>query len=89
MSTRGVQRRPGRLMLGTDWYAMRLDGSGMKRLTKMNSNQKSDPENLGIPQVATTIAMSPTGEFMLGEVQLSLAKQSGLSRVVRLTCQHP
>ncbi len=89
MSTHGVKRRPGRLMLGTDWYAMRLDGTGMKRLTEMNLNLKSDPENQGIPQVATTVAMSPHGDFMLGDVQLSLAKQSGLSRVVHLTCAQP
>ncbi len=88
MTTHGIIRRPGRLMLGTDWYAMRLDGSGTKRLTTMNSLRKADPENQGLPQVATTVTISPTGDFMLGDVQLSLAKQTGLSRVVRFTCPH-
>ena len=86
MSAYGAQRRPGRLTLGTDWYAMRPDGSGTKRLTKMNLNAKSDPENAGYPQVATTVAISPSGDFMLGDVQTKLAKQNGMSLFVRLVC---
>ena len=73
-------------MLGTDWYAMRLDGSGTKRLTEMNLNRKGDPENAGIMQVATTIAVSPSGGYFLGDVQDSLVKQTGLVRVVRFVC---
>jgi len=87
MSTKGVNRRPFRLMLGTDWYAMRPDGSGAKRLTTMNLNRKDNPEDQGAAQVATTVAISPSGTFMLGDVQDSLVKQTGLIRVVSFTCK--
>ena len=33
MSSRGVDRYPGHLLVGTDWWAMRADGSATKRLT--------------------------------------------------------
>ncbi len=87
MSAYGAQKRPGRLTLRTHWYAMRPDGSGTKRLTKMNLNAKSDPENAGYPQVATTVAISPTGDSKrLGDVQTKLAKQNGMSHIIRLVC---
>lgn len=85
MSTKGVTRRPLHLLLGTDWYAMRTDGSQAKRLTTMNVNRK-DPENTGVMLVACTVAVSPSGDFMLGDVQDSLVKQTGLVKVVRFTC---
>lgn len=86
MSTKGVERRPWHLMLGTDWYAMKPDGSGAKRLTTMNVNRKDDPENTGQPLVAGTVAVSPSADFMLGDVQDSLTKQTGMIRTVHFTC---
>jgi len=86
MSTKGVVRFPGRLMLGTDWYAMKLDGSETKRLTTMNSNRHDNPENAGFMQVAGTVAVSPSGEYLLGDVQDSLVKQTGLVRSVHFVC---
>jgi hypothetical protein len=72
--------------LGTDWYAAKLDGSGVKRLTTMNVNRENNPENAGIMQVAVTVAPSPSGTFMLGDVQDSLVKQTGMVRVVHFVC---
>jgi Tol biopolymer transport system component len=86
MSTKGVNRYPGHLLLGTDWYAAKLDGSGVKRLTTMNVNRENNPENAGIMQVAVTVAPSPSGTFMLGDVQDSLVKQTGMVRVVHFVC---
>jgi Tol biopolymer transport system component len=86
MSTRGVDRYPGQLFLGTDWYAMRADGSERKRLSTMNVNRKDNPENAGVMQVAGTVAVSPAGDFLLGDVQDSLLKQTGQVRVVRFVC---
>ena len=86
MSTREARRRPFHLMLGTDWWVMRADGSGVKRLTTMNINGPGNPEDFGAPQVAGTVSVSPTGQFMLGDVQDSLVKQTGLVRVVRFVC---
>jgi Tol biopolymer transport system component len=86
MSTRGVDRFPLHLMLGTDWYATRSDGGATKRLTTMNVNRKSNPENAGTLQVAGTVAVSPKGDFMLGDVQDHLLRQTGLIKVVRFTC---
>jgi Tol biopolymer transport system component len=86
MSTRGVERRAGHLMLGTDWYAMRVDGSASKRLTRMNLNRSDDAENTGQPLVAGTVAVSPGGDYMLGDVQDSLVHQTGQVKVVRFTC---
>jgi len=85
MSTRGVDRRPLHLLLGTDWYAMRADGKEAKRLTTMNVN-RVDPENAGVMQVAGTVAVSPTGTYMIGDVQDSLVKQTGSARIVRFVC---
>ena len=87
MSTKGVDRYPFHLLLGTDWYAMRLDRSGMKRLTTMNVNRRDNPENTGHMQVAGTVAVSPSGNFMLGDVQDNLGKQTGSIKIVHFTCQ--
>jgi Tol biopolymer transport system component len=89
MSTKGVDRFPFQLKLaiGTDWYAMRTDGSDVKRLTTMNVNRKDNPENAGYMQVACTVAVSPSGNLMLGDVQDSVARQTGMIRLVRLTCR--
>lgn len=86
MSTKGVDRFPLRAMLGTDWYAMKPDGGAAKRLTTMNVNRRDNPENSGKPLVAGTVAVSPSGDFMLGDLQDSLTRQTGLEKVVRFTC---
>ena len=87
MSTKGVDRFPGRVMLGTDWWAMRPDGSENKRLTTMNVNRANNPENAGFMQVATTVAINRAGDMMLGDVQDSLVRQTGLIRVIHLVCR--
>ncbi|HEY1874595.1 MAG TPA: hypothetical protein VGG67_09365 [Steroidobacteraceae bacterium] len=86
MSTRDVDRYPGQLFLGTDWYAMRSDGRDGKRLTRMNVNRKGNRQNTGKMLVAGTVAVSPTGDFMLGDVQDSLVRQTGLVKLVRFGC---
>ena len=86
MSTHDVNRYPGHWFLGTDWHAMRPDGTGSKRLTTMNINRADNAENMGQMQVATTVAISPGGDFMLGDVQDNLVRQTGLVRTVRFTC---
>jgi len=86
MSTLGADHFPGSKFLGTDWYAMRTDGSGAKRLTKMNVNRPDNPQNTHAALVPTTVAPSPSGEFVLGDVQDSLAKQTGMVKIVRFTC---
>jgi Tol biopolymer transport system component len=83
MSDKAVDRTPGHLLVGTDWWAMRLDGTGVKRLTTMNVN--GSPEYTGALQVACAMAISPTGDFFYGDVQDSLTKQTGMVRVVRFT----
>ena len=87
MSTKGVDRFPFqfKLALGTDWYAMRTDGSAAKRLTTMNVNRKDNPENAGRMQIGCTVAISPSGDFMLGDVQDDVGKQTGSIRVVHFT----
>ena len=87
MSSRGVDRFPGRIMLGTDWWAMHLDGSGAKRLTKMNVRATDNPQNAGDMRVATTVSVSPSGEFVLGDMQDSLVRQTGLVKIVRFVCE--
>jgi hypothetical protein len=87
MTIRGVDHYPHHLMLGTDWYAMRVDGSGTKRLTTMNVNRSDNPQNSGEPQVAITVAVSPGGEYLLGDVQDDLARQTGRVHVVRFVCR--
>jgi Tol biopolymer transport system component len=83
MSDKQVDRYAGHLMLGTDWWAMRIDGSGVKRLTTMSVNRKDNAENARGLAVGCTVAISPTGDYMLGDVQDSLVKQTGLVRIVR------
>ena len=63
MSTRGVDRYPGHFFLGTDWWAVKPDGSGTRRLTEMNVRREGNPEDAGYMQVATTVAMSPYRRF--------------------------
>jgi Tol biopolymer transport system component len=87
MSTKGVDRYRLHLFLATDWYAMRPDGSAMKRLTRMNVDRSDNPENMGQMQVAGTVAISPAGDFMLGDVQNNFVKQTGSIRIVRFLCQ--
>jgi Tol biopolymer transport system component len=87
MSTRGVDRYPWQLFLGTDWYVMRLDGSDVRRLTTMNVRRAGNPEEAGFMQVAGRVAVSPSGDFMLGDVQDDLVKQTGFVRVVRFVCK--
>jgi Tol biopolymer transport system component len=87
MSTLGVVRRPLHIMLGTEWYAMRLDGSGNKRLTQMNSAVHTEPEYSPVPLVAVKPTPSPTGDFFLGDIQDSLTKQSGFVKAIRFTCK--
>ncbi len=86
MSTKGAERYPGHISLGTDWWAMRLDGSEAKRLTYMDSRKPNNPESSGAPMIATTAAISPSGDYFLGDIQDDLVKQTGLVRVVRFTC---
>ncbi|MBD5655704.1 MAG: PD40 domain-containing protein [Candidatus Eremiobacteraeota bacterium] len=86
MSSKGVDRYPGHLLLGTDWYAVKANGNDVKRLTTMNVNRAGNQENTGSMQVAGTIAIGPSGTFMLGDVQDSLVRQTGSVRLVRFTC---
>jgi hypothetical protein len=65
---------------------MRSDGRDTKRLTKMNVNRKDNPQNTGNMLVAGTVAVSPAGDFMLGDVQDSLVRQTGLVKLVRFRC---
>lgn len=55
------------------------------RLTTMNVNRKNNPENRGAMQVVGTIALAPSGDYMLGDV-LSLTRRTGAVRIVRFTC---
>jgi hypothetical protein len=87
MSTLGVIRRPLQMMLGAEWYGMRLDGSGNKRLTWMNALVRANPEYSLVPLIAVKPTLSPTGEFFLGDIEDSLTRQSGFVRAVRFTCK--
>ncbi len=86
MSTKGVKRIGFHFMLGTDWYAMRTDGSAVKRLTTMNLPGKDNPEFTGKSLVAGTVAVSPDGSYMIGDVQDDLMKQTGFMKIIRFTC---
>ena len=86
MSTKDVRRRPLHIMLGTDWWAMRIDGSGAKRLTTMNA-QSGNPEDMGTMQVAGRVAIFASGDGMFGDVQDSLVRQTGLIRTVHFVCR--
>jgi len=55
-------------------------------LTPMNVNRKGNPQNTGKMLVAGTVAVSPVGGFMLGDVQDSLVRQTGLVKLVRFGC---
>jgi hypothetical protein len=70
---------------GTDWYAMRLDGSGNKRLTEMNV--PGSPEYTGTLHVAGRAKVSPSGSFFLGGEQNNLLLQTGNTLIVNFTCQ--
>jgi Tol biopolymer transport system component len=87
MSTKEVDRFPFSFWLGTDWWAMKTDGSQAKRLTSMNVRRKDNPHNMGAMQVAGTVTVSPGGDSMLGDIQDSLTKQTGMVRSVRFTCE--
>jgi Tol biopolymer transport system component len=87
MSSRGVDRYPGHLLLGTDWWAMRADGTGTKRLTEMNVDRPGNPENDGKMQVAGRIALTPQPGVLLGDVQDSLVKQTGSVKRIHLVCK--
>ena len=52
----------------------------------MNVNRKGNPQNTGKMLVAGTVAVSPSGDFMLGDVQDSLVRQTGLVKLVRFSC---
>lgn len=86
MSTRDVDRYPGQLFLGTDWYAMRSDGQDGKRLTRMIVNRKDNPQNTGRMLMAGTVAVSPAADYMLGDVLDSLVRQTRLVKLVRFSC---
>jgi len=86
MSTLGVQRFPLHVLPGTDWYAMDLAGGNRVRLTTMNLRTPGNPEDFGSPRFAGTVAPSPSGEFMLGDVQENIATQKGSSLIVHFTC---
>jgi Tol biopolymer transport system component len=86
MSTRGVSRLPFNLFLGTDWYAMKPDGSGVKRLTTLSAKAKGNPEHSDTLAVACTVAIAPQGDGFLGDIYDDLKKQSGYVRSVHLRC---
>ncbi len=86
MSDKGENRGSMRLQ-GADWWAVRADGEGTKRLTAMNLREPQNPELFEKPITAITAALSPKGDFMLGDVQDSLVRQTGYSMLVRFTCR--
>jgi hypothetical protein len=71
---------------GTDWWAVKADGTGTKRLSYMNIHRKDNPEALPNTVTAITVAVSPGGDYMLGDVQDSLVHQTGFSMRVYFTC---
>jgi hypothetical protein len=85
--TKRQRQHPGQLFLGTDWYAMRANGENGKRLTTMNVNRSDNPQNTGRMLVAGTVAVTPAGDLMLGDVQDSLIRQTGLVKLVRFICR--
>lgn len=86
MSTQGEHRRPLQLRLGTDWWAMRSDGGGLKRLTTMNLARPDNREDTGRTLVAGKVTPSPSGDVLLGDVQDSLVHQTGFVQRIQLTC---
>ena len=89
MSTQGEHRRPLQLRLGTDWWAMRSDGTGLKRLTRMNLAGADNPEDAGRTLVAGKVTASSVGDVLLGDVQDSLVRQTGFVERIQLTCPPP
>jgi hypothetical protein len=83
-STRRAKGFRGHVGLGTDFWAMHLDGSGNKRLTAMNLTP-TDPQSQGAPRYATTSSVSPSGDFFHADVQESVATQNGMALLVRFT----
>lgn len=86
MSTQDERRRSLQLRLGTDWWAMRPDGSGLKRLTTMNLGSAGNPENFGRTLVAGKVTPGPGADVLLGDVQDSLVRQTGFVERIQLTC---
>ncbi len=87
MSTLGVQRFPLHFLPGTDWYVMNAAGGDARRLSTMNLRGAGNLENFGGPRFAGTVAVAPGGDFMYGDVQDDIAKQTGLSLEVHFTCR--
>jgi len=85
MSTKGLRRHPGHFFLGTEFWAMRPDGSGAKRLTGMNV--PGDPEYTEKLMVAGNANLSPDGTYLLASVQNSLVKQTGEILKINFTCE--
>jgi hypothetical protein len=54
----------------------------------MNLRRKDNAQNIGSMQVAGTVAVSPDGDSLLGDIQDSLTRQTGKVRRVRFTCTH-
>jgi Tol biopolymer transport system component len=71
---------------GTDWWAVRPDGTGTKRLSYMNIHRPDNPQAFEKPMTAITVAPSPRGDYFLGDVQDSLVRQTGFSMRVAFTC---
>lgn len=84
MSTQGERRRG--LRLGTDWWAMRSDGSGLKRLTTMNLPGPGNRKDAGRALVAGKVTANAGGDILLGDVQDSLLRQTGFVDRLQLTC---
>jgi Tol biopolymer transport system component len=87
MSDRDVARLPFHFFPGTAWWAMRLDGTGLKRLTTLSARAMNNPEHSSQLALAGTTAPSPTFDWFLGDTQDNIATQTGEIRVVRLTCK--
>ena len=71
----------GSVGVGTDWWLMRADGSGKRRLTHFNI--PGHPESCSSSVYACLTDWSPNGRQLLGGVQYSLIKQEG--RIVLIT----
>lgn len=86
MSTLGVVRRPLHAMLGTEWYAMRLDGSGNKRLTWLNA-LLPNPERSPAPAVVVKATPNPSGDSFLGDIEDSIVRQTSFIKMAHFTCK--
>jgi hypothetical protein len=67
-------------------FTVWADGSGAKRLTRMNVNRRDNPQNASDMLVAGKVTVRPEDSFMLADVQDSLMKQTGFVRPVRFNC---